>query len=504
MSAVLPDLAFLRDVGARLAQHLEGAGQAEKAVRVPFQPAEVREALLPYTQKAQLGLSRQELLALVDLVLDRSVNTAHPGFLNQLYGGQIAEAIAGDWIATVSSTSMATFEISPVASVLESLFFCRLRALAGYPAALEHPYAGATIVPGGSNGNMVALLTARNILFPQTRSRGIAGGPALAIFVSEEAHYSYEKAANIVGIGLDHVLAVPCDARGRMEPRALEEAIGAARGRGLEPFFVGATAGTTVRAAYDPLMEIADIAGQCGLWLHVDAALGGSLLFSDAHRQTLHGLERSDSFIWDAHKLMNAPLVASVLMCRDPGALFRSGSGGGEDYLFHDERRDRALSWDSGECSLQCGRRPDILKIALMWLGLGEQEWARRIETCLSWARRVEKSLSADERFELVAPVESTSVCFRVRIPDERAVLAAARAKTASAAKETTDPQIALRTLLNSSGRFMVNYAFDKKGRAFFRLVTINHLTSGSHYEGLFDELLGLAGYPPDRPAVRV
>lgn len=503
MSAVFPDLAFLQDVGARLAQYLDAAGRSDKAVKAPLQPTDVREALLPFTEKGKNGLSREELLSLVDVILDHSVCTTHPGFLNQLYGGQVPEAIAGDWIATVSSTSMATFEISPVASVLESLFFGRLRELAGYPGAPDHPYAGATIVPGGSNGNMVALLTARNTLFPQTRSRGMACGPALSVLVSEEAHYSYEKAANIVGIGLDHVLHVRCDARGRMLPEALEEAVRAARTQGLQPFFVGATAGTTVKAACDPLDEIAEVAGQQGLWFHVDAALGGSLLFSDAHKNTLSGIERSDSFVWDAHKLMNAPLVASVLMCRDPEVLFRSGTGGGEDYLFHDERQNRALSWDSGECSLQCGRRPDILKIALMWLGLGEREWARRIEASLKWAHRLGAALAADDRFELVAPVESTSVCFRVRIPDEEALLAAAQAKAVAASKEICDPQIALRVLLNSSGHFMVNYAFDKNGKAFFRLVTINHLTTAEHYERLFDELLGLAGYAPSSLPLR-
>lgn len=502
VSAALPDQtdrdrSFLHEVGARLAHYLDDARNGSRTVTSGSDPAELIAALLPYTQKHHIGLSRTEIINLIDLVLQHSVCTGHPGFLNQLYGGQIPEAIAAEWVATVASTSMATFEISPMASVLESLFFARLRELAGYPAAPHHPYSGATLVPGGSNGNMVALLTARNILFPKTRDSGMAGGPKLALFVSEESHYSYGKAANIVGIGLDNVVPVPCDHRGRMLPDALNASIHTARELGIVPFFVGATAGTTVKGACDPLVELADVAHQHGIWFHVDAALGGSHLFSPKCRSEIQGIERSDSFIWDAHKLMNAPLVASVLMCQDPSALFRSGTGGGEDYLFHNSRDDRGHSWDSGESSLQCGRRPDILKIALMWLGLGEEEWARRIEAALYWARRLEIALAADRRFELVAPVESSSVCFRVHLPVAPSNESTPSAHTIGAERNECDPQIELRRQLNATGRFMVNYSYDASGRAFFRLVTINHLTTGEHYEQLFTELLKLAGYSP-------
>lgn len=88
-----------------------------------------------------------------------------------------------------------------------------------------------------------------------------------------QGHYSISKSAAWLGLGMDNVVAVPSDARGRMLPGALKEAVAAARARGATPFFVNATAGTTVLGAYDPLMELADVCQQEGLWLHVDVSV---------------------------------------------------------------------------------------------------------------------------------------------------------------------------------------------------------------------------------------
>ncbi len=488
MSHFSADLGFLAEVSARMREWLEDGLSGRTRVRGELCTEVLLQQLKSFSSAAEQGLARGRWLDLVDVVLANSTHSIQSGFMNQLYGGFQPPGIAGDWLATLLNMSMATLEISPVATVIEAILFERARQLVGYPAASEAALAGGTLVPGGSNGNMAALLIARNARYPVTKQAGLAAGRnhsrlPLCFFISKDAHYSFGKAANATGIGTDHVIGVDVDASGRMLPGALARAVSDARAAGLEPFFVGATAGTTVRAAFDPIGPIVDICAAEGLWLHVDAALGGTMLFSKAARGLLAGLERADSLVWDAHKLMNVPLVASILLCRDPAHLVESNSGGGEDYLFHAGKENR---WDSGVSSLQCGRRADALKIFFAWVMTGEATWGRTIDEHLSRTGRFAARVAADPRLELVYPAETVSLCFRVK--------GAYQGSQNRSAFEPID-QLALREQLAGEGRFMVNYAHDSSGQPFFRLIALNNLVTDEAYEDLFASLLRIAGH---------
>jgi glutamate/tyrosine decarboxylase-like PLP-dependent enzyme len=475
------DLEFLGQVAARLGAAMAEGLAGKGPVRGPMNPKSLAQELEPFTAHWPTGLPRDQWLVLLDRIVALSTRSLHPGFLNQLYGGLQAPGLAGDWLGSVLNMSMATLEIAPLATVLEGLLFQRARQLVGFPQLEDLALQGGTLVPGGSNGNMVALLVARNTLFPQTKTHGLHGSPGpLCFFVSSEAHYSFEKAANAMGLGTSSVWPVPVDHHGRMDPEGLRKTVHHARSQGFSPFFVGATSGTTVRAAFDPLDAIADVCAAEKLWLHVDAALGGSLLFSDVARSMLAGIYRADSVVWDAHKLMNVPLVASILLCRDPKHLVESNTGGGEDYLFHARSDER---WDSGVASLQCGRRADVFKIVFAWLMTGEQSWGRTVDEHLARTQRFGARVAQDPRFELVHPVESVTLCFRVRGPAESLV------------GPVKLDQLELRETLLREGRFMVNYAQDHGGQPFFRLVSLNNLVTDDVFEQLFADLLRCAGH---------
>lgn len=143
-----------------------------------------------------------------------------------------------------------------------------------------------------------------------------------------------------------------------MDTQALERMIQEDIQAGYTPFFVNATAGTTVLGAYDPLEEIAEIAKKYGLRMHVDAALGGGALLSSKHKHLLKGIEKSDSVSWNPHKMMNVPLLAAILLVKDP-SVFKRNLGEDADYLF--QMDDEELN--PGNKTLQCGRRNDALKV---------------------------------------------------------------------------------------------------------------------------------------------
>ena len=350
------------------------------------------------------GCSLEELYDTINEYLRYSVRTGHKQFLNQLWSGYSLPGLLGDLFTTLTNTSMYTYEVAPVATLMENELIRKMGEMAGFkdPEGL--------FLTGGSNGNLQAMMIARNHVLPDLKQRGFLPARPLTAFVSEESHYSFDKAANILGIGIGNVRKVRTNTEGSMLPEELKASISESRDSGETPFFVGATAGTTVKGAYDPFEDIAAIAQENSLWFHVDGSWGGTALFSSRHRVLLNGLEAADSFIWNAHKLMGLPLISSVFLVRERGHLFRTNSVKGADYIFHDEAFG---AHDIGPRSLQCGRRVDALKLWLSWQFFGEKGYAERVERFFVLAAYAEQIVKDTPKLELMTPRTSFNICFR-------------------------------------------------------------------------------------------
>jgi glutamate/tyrosine decarboxylase-like PLP-dependent enzyme len=369
--------------------------------------------------------------------LHYAVRTGHRQFFNQLYGGFSLAGFAGDVVTALTNTSMYTYEVAPVATLMELALIDRMNGHLGFRGG------EGIFCSGGSHANTIAVICARDRVFPHVRSAGWRGEERPVFFVSREAHYSFRHAANQLGIGIDNLVAVECDSRGRMTPEPLEREIAQSLEAGRTPFMVAATAGTTVLGAFDPLPEIAEICRRQNLWFHVDGAWGAPVILSDRHRHLLAGVEKADSFTWDAHKLMGASLTCSAFLTRHRGLLRRVCSLQGEetDYLYH-ETEDSA--WDLGARSFQCGRRVDALKLWLMWKHHGDSGFAAIVDRFFDLARVAGERIERHPRLELMAPVQFLNVCFRYLPP------------------RGTDPDplnLELRERLRRSGRAFLNYS---------------------------------------------
>ena len=440
------------------------------------EPAQLRNILSP--QITNDPVTENEFLQLVNNYLTYVVKTNNRQFFNQLYSGFNLPAFIGDMLTTLTNTSLYTYEAAPAASIIEAEMIKLMCSYAGYT------HGNGTFLTGGSNGNLIAMLSARNHFLPRSRFCGYNQQDHLVAFVNEHSHYSFETAANLLGIGSENVIKVKAGKDGRMLPQALERAIENSLAMGRKPFFVAATCSTTLLGAYDPIDEIANISQKYGIWLHADGAFGGSILLSEKYRNKMKGIERTDSFSWDAHKLMNIPLVCSVLLVRSKGILQQNLTDINTDYIYHGLEDTE----DPGKKSIQCGRHVDAVKLWFAWKYYGKQGYARRIENLLDMSAYAEEIVNKHPRLELMAPRQSFSVCFRY-VPEFETDL--------------NEFNLALRENLRKSGQSMVNFGYIEE-QLTIRMVASNGELTKTDIEQFFDNLSSTARILENQFAVEI
>jgi aromatic-L-amino-acid decarboxylase len=233
--------------------------------------------------------------------------------------------------------------------------------------------------------------------------------PGLTIYLSEHTHSSAEKAAIALGFGQNYVRKIGTDAAFRMRLDLLQKAIDADLAAGLRPCAVVATVGTTSTASIDPVPAIADIAEKHNLWLHVDAAYGGSAAVVPEMRFVLDGASRAHSIVLNPHKWLYVPFDLSVFYTRHPDVLKRSSSLSA-DYLKTAEDAEVVNYMDYG---IQLGRRFRALKLWYVMRYYGREGIVAFLRESLRLAQLVKTWVEEDPAFELCAPALFSLVCFR-------------------------------------------------------------------------------------------
>lgn len=372
-----------------------------------------REPVTPYASPETLserldlalgarGVGEDELFTQLEAIARETPRTTGRLFFNQLFAGRDAHAAAAEMLAAALNVSMYTFKVAGPHALIERELVGRMGALAGLGEG------EGIFCPGGSMSNLAGMVMARNHALPGSKEHGL-GGHRVGVYASDQCHYSIAKNAGILGFGRAAVRAVATDGRGRMDPEALRACIARDRAEGVLPVCVVATAGTTVLGAFDPIDAIADVAGSEGVWLHVDGALGGSALLSDAHRHLLAGSHRADSLAWNMHKMMGSPLSTSVVLTRERGPLTTAFSETAT-YLFQSDNDDL----NAGTRSIQCGRGNDALKLWAMWKRLGDEGLGARVDHLFAMARHAADLVRRTPGLVLVREPASVTVCFDV------------------------------------------------------------------------------------------
>lgn len=378
--------------------------QKQSQVRPNLSPEDYQEQLSLSLEQRQSPLPDEALLQEIERIQALSVATSHPLFMNQLYGHIHDMGLLGDMLSSGLNTSMATYEIAPLLTLIEKEVIAQLAREIGFSQW------DGLMTPGGSLSNLQAMLMAKDRRFPEARAQGVSCLPALRIFVSDQAHYSFLKFAQLLGLGQDAIVKVASQQRGAIDPAALKQAIESELAAGHVPLMIAATAGTTVSGVYDDLQALAQLAQHYQLWFHVDGSYGGSLLLSEATRPLLTGIEQADSVAWNPHKMLGVPFHCPALITRHKGALEASLSTDAS-YLFHDHETEFNL----GQKSLHCGRRPEALKFWLSWQAYGRDGLSQRVAQMVTAARNFAQQVDAQTDCELLCPPEAPIVCFQYR-----------------------------------------------------------------------------------------
>lgn len=455
---------ILEALSDKITDYLALNNQSKEVVDFKL-PAELKTLVDLEIGKA--GVTEKVFLDLIDQYLMYSVRTGNKQFLNQLFSGFNFPAFIGEIITALTNTSMYTYEVAPMATMIEKEMVQLMNQYAGFMNG------DGLFVSGGSNANLVAMFTARNQISPVTRFHGMNHQIKLTAFVNEQAHYSYETAANIIGIGAKSVIKVKSTDTGSICLQSLENAIVESIQRGETPFFVGATCGTTMLGAYDPLDQLATICKKHQIWLHADGSFGGSLILSKKYNQLMNGIDQVDSFAWNPHKLMNIPLICSVILVKKKGLLQHNITDINTDYIFHDIDQIE----DLGKKSIQCGRRVDAVKLWFAWKYFGLDGYEQRINNIIEMAAYAVEIIQANPKLELMSERQSFTVCFRY-IPDE--------------ADDVNVFNLALRESLRKTGQSIVNYGYLGKDLA-IRLITANGELEKSDIDVFFSNLLSEA-----------
>ena len=345
-------------------------------------------------------------------LVPNSTHIAHPRYLAYVIGSPHGIAPFAEAMAAALNQNCAIWQLSPIASAIEQKVLAWFREIFGMPAE-----GAGYLTSGGSMANWSGVLAARDWrLGEDARGAGLQrGGPPLVLYASDEVHGSIDKAAAMMGLGVDNVHRIPTNDRLEMRVDAVEQAIARDRRDGKLPFCLVASAGTITTGAIDPIGELSELCRREDLWLHVDGAYGAFTVLTERLAPHVRDAGLADSLALDPHKLLFNPLEAGCVLYRDSDAPHRSFDFTAS-YIAKPADPDFI---DFSEYGPELSRGFKALKVWWALRVFGRHAYTRAIDRLLDLAQVMARRIEDEPSLELMAPVNLTAVCLRVRDLDD-------------------------------------------------------------------------------------
>jgi len=382
-------------------------------------PQEIRQRLSRYDFRTPVAL--EELSAdISEMLRTWHVQVTHPRYFGLFNPSVTMASVIADTLVAAYNPQLATWRTSPAANEIERHTLAWLRCKFGLPAN-----ASASFTTGGAEANLSAVVVALTRAFPEYGEHGVrhlAANPT--IYLSSEAHHSFNKIAHLTGIGRRALRPVATDRNLKMDLDDLARQVAADRKNGFAPFMVVGTGGTTGAGVIDPLPELSRFCRSERLWFHVDAAWGGAAIISPTLRHHLAGIEDADSITCDAHKWFSVPMGAGMFFCRHPESV--SAAFHAETSYMPPKTSDAAV--DPYTNSIQWSRRFIGLKLFFAAAHYGEAGYIEMIERQTRLGNLLRHSLQ-QTGWQIVNATPLPLVCFTREGLDTTKFLAALHAR---------------------------------------------------------------------------
>lgn len=425
-------------------------------VRSTLKPGEVKTSLpvQPPQLSEGMGMIFRDF---EKIIIPGITHWQHPGWFAYFPANNSPASVLGELLTAGLGAQCMVWQTSPAAAELEEVVMDWLRQMVGLPQEMA-----GVIQDTASTATLCAILTARE---KATAFDGnYTGMPGkMTVYASKEAHSSIDKAVKIAGFGSDNLRKIPTDSNFAIIPALLERQIIEDLQNGLKPTALVATLGTTSSAAIDPLAPLGKLCNRYGIWFHVDAAYGGTAALLEEKRAMLEGIEAVDSFVFNPHKWMLTNFDCSAYYVKDEESLIRTF----EIYPEYLKTGYDAVVRNYRDWGIQLGRRFRALKLWFVIRSYGVEGLRQLVREHLRLAELFKSWVEKDSRFELMAPVNLSLVCFR-------------RKKEGASEEELANLNAALLERVNASGRVFLTHT-SLEGRYVIRMAIGQRTTTERH-----------------------
>lgn len=409
---------------------------------------------------------------LIAAMLQHGQNLHNPRYIGHQVPAPSPVAGWFDALGSMTNQVMAIYEMGPWATSVERTMVAELGTMVGY----EPDSFSGVVTSGGSIANLTALLTARNVVLNGSWENGIDSKQRPALVVQADAHYAISRSAGILGLGTSNIVKAELDDRRRMDPQKLDETLAELRRSNRPIIAVACSSCATPIGAFDPLDQIAEVCRKHDAWMHVDAAHGGSALFSRRYRSLMDGVAEADSVVWDAHKMMFVPALCAFVFYKQRSHQFETFRQNAP-YLF-DPSDPGMAEYDSGTRTLECTKRAATYGLWGLWSLFGRQLFEDLVDLTFDRCQSFFEKLSDAEDFQTLHKPQCNIIAFR-HIPEG----------LKNADENTIGRfQHELRRNLIHAGRFYIVQT-TINGTPALRATVMNPLTTDDHLDGLLDEI---------------
>ncbi len=458
----------------QLAAHLAELQQGKHAVlnwNTPDENLAVARETLSSSALDVPDLERFQKL--ISIAISRGHNLHHPRYIGHQVAASVPLAGLFDALGSITNQVMAIYEMGPWATSVE-------RALVeAWGETFGHSRGNFTgfITHGGSLANLTALLTARNVVFPQSWEQGFAGSSKPPVLIAHaDAHYCVTRSAGILGLGTAQVVKAELNDKRQMDPQKLDDLLTSLRAANSPIMAVSSAACATPIGAFDAIDDIADVCEKHAVWLHVDAAHGGGTVFSSRHRHLVHGIDRADSFICDAHKMLFMPALCAFVFYKNPAHRYETFQQEAP-YLF-DPSQPNMAAVDSGVATIECTKRAASYGLWGVWSMFGPELFGEIIDKTFALTKSLYGMLTEAVDFAPLHVPQANILVFRY-LPDQ---------KFNMNSQQIGELNRSIRRRIVESGEFYIVQT-NLDGSGALRVCVMNPLTEETHLLQLLDSI---------------